>query len=211
MKLSRGISEVWQPDRSTCWSFLCYTFNLLLRKPSLHWFPEQKKKNLSGLVFTINTMLVQTQPWWLWEMIQSCIAVFVWGDDSLRQTVFKMESSEDWTMSSPDTETTLSPSARLSLFCEWCATEAKPRVRAKIYLTTTSLIGLQPEDHNFASGSCGTKTTHGDCRGLDIQQAVLSGQNRPRLLPESQFTRWRTDPWRLYHCKWQGTIIFVAV
>lgn len=144
-------------------------------------------------------------------MIQSCVGVFVWGNDSLRQTIFRMVSSEDWTMSSPDTETTLCPSVHLFLFYEWCVTEAKPRVHAKIHLTTTALIGLQLEDHKFASGSCRTKTTCSDCWVLDIQQTADSGQNRPRLLPESQFNRWRSNPWCLYHCKWQGTIIYAAI
>lgn len=63
---------------------------------------------------------------------------------------------------------------------EWCVTEAKACVHARIHLTTATLIGLQPEDHKFASGSCGTKTTRGDCRGLDIQQAALSGPEPTR-------------------------------
>lgn len=130
----------------------------------------------------------------------------VWGKPFSEWSLLRIEQCPPRTPKPPSLPPLTSP-----LCCEWCATEAKPRFHAKIHLTTATLTGLQPEDHNFASGSCGTKTTRGDCRGLDIQQAALSGQNRPRLLLESQFNRWRTDLWRLYHCKWQGTIIYAAV
>lgn len=58
---------------------------------------------------------------------------------------------------------------------------AKPCINAKIDFTRTALICLQPEAHKLCVWSWGTKTTYA-AEGLDIQQAMLSGQNQLLVL-----------------------------
>lgn len=176
IKISCAISEAWQsgPDH-TCWCFLFYTFNPLQRKPSLHWFHWKIKKSF--------WTCVHNQP-----DARSNSSLVIGGNDSilhwrvcLMRWQFEANHFQNGVFRGLNNVLPGRWNQPLSLphCCEWCVTEAKPRVHAKMHLTTAALIGLQPEDLKFASGSCGTKTTSGDCRGWDIYTAGCALRPEP--------------------------------
>lgn len=106
----------------------------------------------------------------------------------------------------PPSAVLVSPLSSSALMYGWCmagGAPVKPCIHAKIHFTSAALISLQPEAHKLPQ--CiwrqQANAAYGHCWELDIQQAMLPGQDQLRivlLMFVSQFNTGRKESLPLY-------------